>query len=67
MPKRTGNTISDFRFALGAVGPVVLRLTQAEELVMQGAPRKQILEAAGEVIVLLMTSDLLRPTGNRPH
>ena len=40
----------DFRFALGAVAPTVLRLSEAEELAMQDATEEQILEAADKVI-----------------
>ncbi|RLW68423.1 MAG: hypothetical protein B6D68_03650 [spirochete symbiont of Stewartia floridana] len=41
---------AEFRFALGAVAPTVIRLSDAETLAAQDAKEEQILEAAGKVI-----------------
>ncbi len=40
----------DFRFALGAVAPTVIRLSKAEQMVLGGEGRESIMKAASEAI-----------------
>ncbi len=47
--EENGQTV-DFRFALGAVAPTAIRLSKAEQMVLEGEDIESILEAASEVI-----------------
>jgi CO/xanthine dehydrogenase FAD-binding subunit len=42
--------VTDFRFSIGAVAPTVIRLSEAERLVLAGSERTAVIEAAAAVI-----------------
>lgn len=48
--RKDGKRLTDFRFALGAVAPTVLRLSRVEQMVMEGGTNGPVLEAAADLV-----------------